>query len=119
MEDINKREEELRQDKSITAITVADTTTITQGAAISTYLCEAVGEAIHNNKKFRAVLEYDPECKKSVFYIKFDETENLRSALQHKNAVLRIRNVLIEEQVLSIHADEVLKMAKEETYGYD
>lgn len=45
--------------------------------------------------------------------------ENLRSALRYKRAVLRIRDVLIEERVLSIHADEVLKMAKEETFGYD
>ena len=45
------------------------------------------------------------------------QQENLRSALRYKNAVFRIRDVLIEEHVLSLHADEVLKMAKEETYG--
>lgn len=48
-----------------------------------------------------------------------DKAKNLRSALRYRKAVLRIKDVLIEERVLSIHADEVLKMAKEETYGYD
>lgn len=68
-----ERIEELRKDKTIAALSAADTKSISQGAIINMYYCKAIGKAILKNKKFRAVLEYDPESKKSVFYIKFDE----------------------------------------------
>lgn len=73
MDDHKERIEELLKDKMIASVQVADTKSISQGAIFNMYHSKAIGEAVLKNKKFRTVLEYDPENEKSLFYIKFDE----------------------------------------------
>ena len=46
---------------------------IAKVAIANMFFCEKLGKAVMKNKKFRAVLEYDPEELNSTFYVEFDE----------------------------------------------
>lgn len=73
MEKVLNRIHELRDDPKVGFVSAADSDIIEKGGMIGMCYLKAFCGAVMKNKKFRAVLEYDPEEKKSVFYITFDE----------------------------------------------
>lgn len=64
---------ELRNDANMGFLSSVKTEGVHQGAIVNMHYCKAIGEAVLKNKKFQAVLEYDPEADNALFYIKFDE----------------------------------------------
>ena len=73
MEKVLNRIHELRDDPKVGAIVSIKTHGVNNAALTNMIICEKIGQAVMKNKKFRAVLEYDPEALNSTFFIEFDE----------------------------------------------
>ena len=70
--------EEMREEHpNIEAFVSIKTEGVNKAALANMTFCEKIGQAVMKNKKFRAVLEYDPEELNSTFFIEFDEPDIL------------------------------------------
>ena len=75
--------EEIRKEHpNIGAVVSIKSDGICKASLANMIIFEKIGEAVLKNKKFRAVLEYDPEELNSTFYIEFDEPGILLEVLK-------------------------------------
>lgn len=110
--------EEFREEHpNVGAIVSIKSDGVKKDALVNSVFCEKIDQAILKNKKFRAVLEYDPEELNSTFYIEFDEPGILLEVYPTKEEAKQASQERVQSLSKSHQQSELSKIFCEKLLG--